>query len=281
MIDVKNNVKLLIALGAIILAVLLLGTTKVEAVLSTEYYEEGNITEEMLESIPDTYNVNFKESEFEEALDFVHEEIISEFEKQGIVFLDNTEYNENKNFVDIYFTWYKIDEIDLTVKNEQKEISKKITLIYSNSGSRNEQDKTDIENFVNSYPKNEEGICQAIQYIELLGNREDYKDTEEFLSDIVTDKSISFKHSPWGGLGDAPDPFSVISGPHVFLIFKNDIYYKTIELSAGYRYKVTIPDNIEDTETAYLNYAESEINEYINNKWNIEFGRRIRKNKIR
>lgn len=85
------------------------------------------------------------------------------------------------------------------------------------------------------------------------------------IEEAINDKSIELVYSG-GGSGSGPDAFDM-GGEGIYYVFKNGVYYADIIICNRYRHQIIIPDNVENTESAYINYAIPVINNYIQNDY--------------
>lgn len=102
--------------------------------------------------------------------------------------------------------------------------------------------------------------CDYHTYVE-LGSQNYGKDTSSPIYKLKNNPSISIQSDEDGGAGWLYDNHNVDGN-----IYYNNVYYGYIEYTEYYNFMITVPNNIEDTEEAYINYAlpkiEKRIKEY-------------------
>jgi len=148
---------------------------------------------------------------------------------------------------------------DKVSKNIPIDPVKNIT--YINSADYNEADKKYVDNVIKNLklPNDEGNQYDISQYSEL--GTENYRDCLDIVKETINDNSIQLVRgnsgSGWGDILSQGGDFRVC-------VFKNDVYYGEFFGIQGLYYKITIPDSIEDTEQAYINYALPKVRKYIN-----------------
>lgn len=141
--------------------------------------------------------------------------------------------------------------------NNYKELAKKeITIKYKNSDNYNTTDKEYVENKLKNIKfdvllTSEIGKDNDIDYDTLI---------IENAKKVTNDTSLTFFTKGVAGCGSDV----VVLGYNLF-VYKNDILYAVKPLSNITVYMITIPDNIQDTDEAYINYALPKIKEFWNN----------------
>ena len=126
----------------------------------------------------------------------------------------------------------------------------------STTQEQNETDKQFIENLLKElgFKVNANGVYQY-SYTECVElGKEGYIEEQEVYKSI---QNAGIELVEVGGSG------SYGGGSGGYELFKNGISYGYINISVSRQYKVIVPDSIEDTETAYLNYAKQKIEDYV------------------
>lgn len=76
-------------------------------------------------------------------------------------------------------------------------------------------------------------------------------------------KNAGYKLVECGGSGGGGDNIFTGVGSEGREIYKNNIYYGTVSIEVQTQGKLTIPNTVEDTETAIINYAIPKIEEFV------------------
>ena len=272
----NTNVKIkLIVLFLVAVAFLLILSNK--AFATEGLVTDGNVTESSLDSIPSTIALDIQEVEYEKASEVAYNQIASLLKEQGIIVDNGSDSVEADNGIVLYVRAFCNDtdivpsniEILLEDKSNNSTIATKtITFTYNNSSNYNEADKKYVVDLIKSIdlPANSEDLPEYLPvtasykwtcYYE-LGDNENVPSFES----LVSDSSIKIidTHMAYGD----GEPFG---GNHttVYAFFKNGIYYGNVHLKRFYMAQITVPNNIEDTEEAYINYAKPKIQDYLNN----------------
>lgn len=256
-----RNLRMILILCTIILAILLIGSTKVDASNGTaENYgviKSGTIS---ASDIPDTFNLDIKEVEFEKSWDIILDQLIAKLEEKNIevVKVPSDTDLAGKKYISVGS--FELKKTSISIGND---LSKEVNVVYSNSNQYNADTKTSVEQKANNLniPKIDDTTYKCVKEIE-LGDKNAWGGWwEQYAIDILTkafnDSSITVLEGITG-FGDGPDPFDD-GWIKPFYIFKNGVYYTTIEAFCGYSSKITVPSNVEDIE----NYAISKIEEYL------------------
>lgn len=263
----KLKTKSIIILMITLFAVLLLGTTKVDAYTIAEaVVEKGEITKEF--NIPDTFNLDIKMSEIEKAPKLILEQLENQLSEQGVKIRVTDFYEDLTDKESIVIDVASPTEMYIYVNTKNYNTDKKVKVIYNNSNNYNETDKKTIENALKSIPK-ENGIYIIEHYIE-INNNYDIPSVIDVIIDKLNktfnDNSIKVTRGSGGGAGGAPSEgdylFSIPirSGYECnFNIYKDDVYCTSIWCNTITKSKITVPSDIKDTES----YAISKINEYL------------------
>lgn len=268
----KKNFKILLMFGIMLGVMLFLGTTKVQADSYYSVVTEGNPTANSLDNIDTTLKLDMKEVKYENLKEIIFNKISEELKKDGIVVKD-IEWGENDILLSINIEvpsssseGVYIDKISVSFfdyGNQKTIVEKDINIEWSNKSSYNENDKKYVENLINNInlPKDTNGDYELTKYIELgkeKGSR--VADIIEVLKKEVNDSSIEFIPNGMGSGGG--DLFS--GGGHIGLsVFKDGIYYMNIAPMSSFQYQITVPNNIGNTDTDYINYSIPKIQSYL------------------
>lgn len=121
----------------------------------------------------------------------------------------------------------------------------------------NEEEKKQVEGIIGKLdiPKNDEGEYIITEYVELgsIGDSRGY--TEGILGEKINDSSITLVYA--SDMGESMT-FSKQSKVK-FFVYKNDIYYTDLNVLYKSITQITIPDDIENTSEAYINYAMPKV----------------------
>lgn len=249
----KSNLKLLIVMSILLLAMCIFNANVVQAT------EQTKTPQEILNLVPDTVEVDMLESEvFTDNQDFekLNKSITKTFTDNKIDLKAlNLQYT-NLSVTDLYENIHKATiYLSSTDKNNYEPLAKKnITIKYKNTSTYNEKDK----NYVLEKTKN---IPSAIA---VSNNSADYGENEfqKNIENIINDKNIKVIIN-YGAFGSTAGDI-VVANSFVAL-YKNNVLYKTIGITSLAFETIIIPDNVQDTDEAYINYALPKIKEIWNN----------------
>ena len=265
----KVKTKSIIVLMIALFAVLLLGTTKVNAYgICEAVVETGKIAEDF--TIPDTFNLDIKMSEIEKAPKLIIEQLAKELSKQGVQIKIVNEYNEigEKSHITVVVDSEKTMRVYVYGDNYNTITDKTVNIIYNNYNNYNENDRISVENALKKLDK-ENNQYLVEEYVE-LGNLFDMAQlTIKGLEKMLNDSSITITQGA-GGSGGQPPLFTFENGS-VYYIYKNHVYYKSIIVDTTIKMKITIPSR-EDAEQYVTSKVEKYISDY-NNDYAEDFGR--------
>lgn len=272
----RTNLRMILIFCMMVLAILLIGSTKVNA-QSSKYgiVTSGTITEN---DIPDTFNIDIKEVEFEKAQDMVFNQLVAILQSKGFVIdiyswgndIDYSAVKQQANGKDYIYVWtYDLKKV--SISNSSNTL-KEVNVIYNNSNQYNAETKKAVEQKANNLNLPKDELCnyyKCIKEIE-LGDMNAWGDwwysyATENLTKAFNDSSITVLQG-YDAKGDGPDPFEDgMDTP--YYIFKDGVYYTTISAMGGFTSKITVPSNVEDIEA----YAISRIKDYMKT-YTEEFG---------
>lgn len=241
-------------------------TTKV----TTETKAKAEPNKDTLNLIPNTMTVSIKEIEFQKL-----KEQGNELEKAIRKILadnnvDMTNYTLDMKNYTLDATWESLSEYDIhkftvSIRNT-KDITvaeKTITVKYSNTDNYNENDKKAIQNIMNK-----------TGYFWLSETKEE---REHWNPDFMVkwQKLINQLMTPFGSdvkcvALDSPQVWAgdCLSATHLIreFYFKDDVFYGGMDGEFTFSYEIIIPEDVRDTEKAYINYAK----EYLKNNLNYD-----------
>lgn len=258
----KSKLKLLIVMSILLLSMCIFNANVVQAT------EQTKTPQEILNLVPDTVEVDMLESEvFTDNQDFekLNKSITKTFTDNKIDLKAlNLQYT-NLSVTDLYEDIHKATiYLSSTDKNNYEPLAKKnITIKYKNTYTYNEKDK----NYVLEKAKN---LPSAIA---VSNNSADYGENEfqKSIENIINDKNVKVIIN-YGAFGSTAGDI-VVANSFVAL-YKNNVLYKTMGITSLAFETITIPDNVQDTDEAYINYALPKIKE-IWNSFEVSNVRRI------
>ncbi len=276
-----KKVKLLVALGMVLL-IMCVFNTKVNAwTEKNEINTDKDITNEIFdEVVPDTIELDLQNKQCEDYQILnsqIMDKIIENLQLKGISVSES-----NNNITHFNFEWSRVpqaieetDSLGVSYYNDKNShYSKRVAIKWINKLKKNENDKQKFEQVLNQlgFIKSDRLVngetvyeCNYNKYVELGTPFDNYFGKEDASSPIHLLKNNSAISFPQlvddGGAGWFDENFN-LSGS----IYYNNVYYGIIEYTETYNFIITVPNNIEDTEEAYINYAfpkiEKRIKEY-------------------
>lgn len=240
----KNKTKFLLVFGIILVAFVLFNINKVSAATNGE--------ESSLDNIPNTIDLDIKEIEWQKAEQLAWEKLVAE---QKVTESDKDNFH--------FWVTEDIRTARVGLNGQEKNVS----INYSNTKNYNESDKTYIENLLKnkdfSFTNNEYRSPELHISIEVgIDKLDDENRIIKVLKEYINDNSIEFTYL--GGGGDITGAVSSIC------IFKNDIFYTNVTLDTINDFIVTLPNNIENSEDKYIDYAKSKIKSEMNINENLD-----------
>lgn len=257
----KTILKFIVVIGIMLLATILIGATKVQAVEITD-----ETLQEVANILPNKIQLDLKEVEYEKATATIVKEVEKSLNSNNITYNKKEEwgyptYNLQGEFENISFSindihFYSIEGIReyyiyLRADSSNKYNNKKIELVYNNSDKYNKADEQIVKNLK---------ITPAGYYeVELnkytsFGNM--FEVAGKYYMNMVNDSSITIK--AYAGAGGDGKPLNLMTGESgtYIAIFRNGILYDV----RGVGNDITIP-----SITIPSNISEDKINEYILN----------------
>ena len=260
-----KNLKIVIALGIMLLAILAFNVNTVNAG-SYGYVENGTVTEEIFEEVvPNSITLDMKEGNLEELEEKVFNEISKKFKEKGITVVQDDEYMGNKPSLGLHFELTNgaqyADILFVTYSDVNGGYySKTISVDWTNKVEYNQQDKEYVENFLEELGFKKDNttghyVCNKLVYKELEDNS-----ISETIKKIEDNEELSALVC--GGDGGAAHYFRGNSN-YEYKLFKNNVYYAHIEYYEEHQSQVTIPNTVADTDEAYIEYALPKIKEHL------------------
>lgn len=241
MLKTKSKFKLLLALGIMLLVMLLLGTTKV------------NATSSILRNIPDSIEVNIPSTQYYDELmsnpDFLLNTI------KSYITEDITDYTIDYQFVTTSNGILRdLNQMEIRLqKNYETVETKTINIVYSDNGKRNDTDKNYVQN-----------IAAKLNYdinFEMPFNADVDKDWESFdiqFEKLFTNAGLEYIRTDMGS-GGAELCGSSISNQ--VIITKNSVAYFLVTCKFTGNIVITVPASIEDTDKAIIDYSSQKLKE--------------------
>ena len=248
----KSNLKFLIVMAILLLVMCIFNANVVQAT------EQTKTPQEILNLVPDTIEVDMLESEVFTDVDEISGTKDMDLINQKItkIFTDN-----NVDLKALNLTFTNLSSYDLLEDihkatiylNETKEngytdiaAQKTINIKYKNTNNYNDTDKNYVLEKAKKIPNT------------LVISQNDASEFQKKLENIINDKSIKV-FSIYGVFGGTGSDITMMDS--LVALYKNDILYKTMAVSGVTFYTVIIPENIQDTDEAYINYALPKIKE--------------------
>lgn len=228
-----------------------------DRVVVAQYKKENY--QEMLDTLPDEIQVDLKESEYEKVGDVIEQKAKEIWKQKGI---DTTG-------IDLYYCDVGMNSrealhtcriaIQYTIPNMGTQSrEKEIKIIYNNSKNYNIADEQSIN-----------AKIPAPKYLTIdFSKCDDFDEMDntvkKYYANSINDSSVEVKLFSGGGDGEKIFGVQYNSGGPYILVFKNDICYYANRI--GYIPvvpQIIVPENINDTETDYINYARPLIVQYL------------------
>lgn len=266
MLKLKSSIKLIIALSFVIVLGLAFGTMKVEAWVDDDrVITSGTPTEQSLDNIPTTMNVDAQESELEKAGQIIYNKVKEELNKQGITIKDkiidhndviNGEINEKytlrillyRNNASVYIT-YNSDEGNTEIAHKDIEIK------YNNSHLYNEEDELYVKNLLEKMgftkDENDNYAINVISYKDIMNNPIQ-NESDKILKEIEEAGIVYEFATAMGG----PD-----GGEVAYELFKEGIYYNMIVIKSKTCYYASIPSDMKEEEI--IEYVQDKLKELL------------------
>ena len=255
----KTNLKALIVIAVLLLATCILNLNTVQATGITD-------PKEILDLIPNTIKLDMLESEVfvNEAYDInVCSKNIDVLNKQITkIFTDNEVDLDSLGLryenIDIYQFYGDIHKITISLVQKgslSNKTTKSVTIEYKNTADYNTTDETYVKNLVNNMP---DFVLNTMNDNMATSAKEFQISLEKCINDNGV-KVIS-NYATLAGLGEPG--YSENVGFVAF--YKNDVLYATKEITSICYNVITIPEETQDTDEAYISYALPEIKKIFN-----------------
>lgn len=281
----KSKINFLAMLGVIFVAILLFNSNTVYG--ASGIIKEGTLNENSLDGIPNEIILDIKEIEYEgeKVSNLVFNKIVTEMGKKGIIIESGGDVSSS-NSLSVYVYPYNIKEAQITLRliqndGNSKVKEKKIAVLYSNSSEYNEDDKSYVESLwkninlpIGVWHTSTPGVSdnygyeyEIRHYFDLENNEEksieDYvKESIEVLKEKINNPNISITYNMRMGGGPI---FGGSMLSEVYIFYK-DLLYSTKNIITVSSSQIIVPSNVEDTDTAFINYALPKVKAYIKSK---------------
>lgn len=230
--------------------------------------KEGTLAENSLNNIPSVMTFDMQTTNLKNLEEVIIKEIGKVLNEQGIKLEYAQIWQDTNGFIQIFFNrkdqYISSAEIVLQYKNESetKGVRKEVSIQWTNKNTYSENDKLYVDNLIKNigFSKNETGTYfgKFHNYFEIGSNGID-REKYWFLEEEIKDSSISLLITGGGASGDG---YSMS-----YDIFRNSVYYEHCYVKCSNYIQVTVPNNIEDTETAYINYSLPKIKVGLNKEY--------------
>lgn len=241
----KTKTSKLIILMIALFAVMLIGTTKVNA--SWGIITSGSPTKQSLDNIPDTMEVDVKEVETEKAEQIIYNQVVENLKNKGITVKDSKGQDGAKKgqyTINISVNGNTADiELDYAPEDYSSSLiaRKEITIKYNNSSTYNESDKQYIENTIKNLGFKKSNDIYTINlnyYMDITNNNKTEGNTAEEM--IKKLESFGIVAEVIGDAGDFD------WGTWICKLYKNDVAYEEVNIREKGYYQVIIPNDIEE-----------------------------------
>ena len=243
MLKTKSKFKLLLALGIMLLAMLLLGTTKV------------NATSSILSNIPDSIEVNIPSTQYDKL--YYDEDLLNTI--KSYITEDITDYTISRQFTTIsngILTDVSQMEIKL-LKNYETVETKKVYIVYNDNSKRNDTDKNYVQNIVKNLDFN-----INFEYEFNADTDKEFEDLNIQLEKLFANTGLEYIRTE---MAQGEPTVCGNEFDNQIIITRNGVAY----LSAHCKFKgnmvIIVPANIEDTDKAIIDYSSQKLKERMKN----------------
>lgn len=255
----KTNLKTLIVMAVLLFATCILNLNTVQATGITD-------PKEILDLIPNTIKLDMLESEVfvNEAYDInVCSKNIDVLNKQITkIFVDNEVDLDSLGLryenIDIYQFYGDIHKITISLVQKgslSNKTTKSVTIEYKNTADYNLADEAYVKTLVNNMP---DFVLNTMNDNMATSAKEFQTSLEKCIND--NDVKVISNYATLAGLGEPG--YSEDVGFVAF--YKNDVLYATKEITSVCYNVITIPEETQDTDEAYISYALPEIKKIFN-----------------
>lgn len=241
---------------------------------TTGIVTEGTPTESTLNNISSTIKLDMKTTKLSELEGIIFNQVSNQLKEQEIIISTTEEGNGNSTFLEVSLDTSNLEN-NLYINKARVYLgaySKIISIEWENKTKYSETDKSYIENslknigFTKSKNDNYDYEKKVTVYHEIGKSIDDLSVGTFDLSKQLKDTSITIIEE--SGSGDGFDGLYGYSDID-FKIFKDGVFYARVNVTQLNLAQLIVPNNIEDTETAYINYALPKLREYL--KDSLEF----------
>lgn len=239
-----------------------IGTTNVNAVniniydgQTTGVVVSGIPTQESLDNIPDTINVDAQEIETDKASKQIYDLVVEELKNQQIEVENvnnSTEIDESKYTV---YVSVNRNEADVRISLGYNTIvNKDVSVKYNNSNLYSNEDKKYIEDTLKNlgFVLGESGYSISSEGYYNVNNNTIVNKDDEILENIEKAGIVLKAVSAGGGIQYNGTEYDV---------YRNGIYYMTVVVESIYHFELTVPNSID--ENKHVEYACDKLSEYL------------------
>ena len=259
----KLKTKLLVALLVVLAIICVCGTAKATDEVVTEEYVQN-----ILDAIPDSMDLDIKESEYEKSETLIQEQLDEIFASKQI---DTSKVEMRVNPVRIIHALQGFHNASVSIDYQSADgteyANKDISIKFNNTDEYNSTDEQIVKN-LDIEPA---GYYEVDYNNNNNGWKEMFRAAEEYYTNLLNDESIVIKASA----GTVDKPFincMTGEGGTIIAIFRNDVLYDIRALGREISVpNITIPSNVSDEEIndylidvltpAYKTYCENILDE--------------------
>lgn len=258
----KLKTKLLVVLLVVLTIICVCNTVKATDEVFTE---DDEYIQNILNAIPDSMDLDIKESEYEKAQSLVEENVNEAFASKQVdtseVEIEVSTNGINYTLLDDINNFYKANvRITYLGVDGTEHIEKEINIKYNNTDNHNQADKEYIDSL--SFVNKDYFAVDFEDWKKIANNREAYQEyiwglVGNYYTEQINDNSVQAKI--WVGIGDPNGPFSSYI-TYDIAVFKDDMLYRyTLNGSRTFRSIFVIDINVPS------NVADNEVNNYVTN----------------
>ncbi len=243
MLKTKSKFKLLLALGIMLLAMLLLGTTK------------ANATSNILSNIPDSIEVNIPSTKYDQLV-YGHQDFLNTI--KSYITEDITDYTiECRAVTTSNVRLNDLSQIEIGLYKNYETVEKKtINIVYSDNNKRNDTDKNYVQNTATNLNFN-------VNYeFENVDVNKDEESLDIQLKKLFANTGLEYIETDIGA-GESSVCSTYFSNE--LIITRNGVAYFSVICVLKGNMVITVPASIEDTDKAIIDYSSQIIKERMKN----------------
>lgn len=240
MLKTKSKFKLLLALGIMLLAMLLLGTTK------------ANATSNILSNIPDSIEVNIPSTKYDQLV-YGHQDFLNTI--KSYITEDITDYTiECRAVTTSNVRLNDLSQIEIGLYKNYETVEKKtINIVYSDNNKRNDTDKNYVQNTATNLNFN---VNYEFENVDVN------KDLDIQLKKLFANTGLEYIETDIGA-GESSVCSTYFSNE--LIITRNGVAYFSVICVLKGNMVITVPASIEDTDKAIIDYSSQIIKERMKN----------------